>query len=135
MTKILLVGLACGVLSGCAVETTDRREAVPVVGDGTLTVDWTVDGTTDPTECIQGDADSIDIIVQTVSGRRVGEFEDACGAFETSIDLAPGDYVANAVLLDPRGRERTTQVDMAPFSIFGDDELVVPIDFPARSFY
>jgi hypothetical protein len=51
------------------------------------------------------------------------------------IDLPPGEYVANAVLLGPDGRERTTEVDMEPFTIYGDDEFVVPIDFPARSFY
>ena len=37
--------------------------------------------------------------------------------------------------IDPAGQDRTTAVDMAPFTIYGNDELVVPVDFPARSFY
>jgi hypothetical protein len=128
--------LALLFVPACTVETDHHpRRAVPVVSDGALVVDWTVDGSTDPDECAQGDAASIDIIVETVEGDRVGEFEDACEAFETSIDLAPGDYVANAVLLDPDGRERTTLVDMEPFTILGGADLVIPVDFPARSFY
>lgn len=136
MHRTLLALLASLLVPACTVESDHPpRRAIPVVTDGTLTVDWTVDGRTDPDECAQGDAASIDIVVQTVGGAHVGEFDDACDAFETSIDLEPGDYVANAVLLDADGRERTTAVDMEPFTILGDDELVVPIDFPARSFY
>lgn len=137
MHRIPLTLLALLLVCGCSVQTEPHPHRAPavVVTDGTLTVDWTVDGRTDPDECAQGDAASIDIVVQTIGGARVGEFEDDCEVFETSIDLAPGDYVANAVLLDADGRERTTAVDMEPFTIAGDDELVVPIDFPARSFY
>jgi hypothetical protein len=135
MNKIALAVLALLLVPACFVESDHGHAAPPVVSDGTLTVDWTIDGNTDPAECMQGDAASIDIVVETLSGRRVDEFEDDCEAFETSVDLAPGDYVANAVLLDPDGQDRTTAVDMEPFTIYGDDELVVPVDFPARSFY
>jgi hypothetical protein len=41
---------------------------------------------------------------------------------------------ADAVLVDARGAERTTVVDLQSFDTFGGDELDIPIDFPASSF-
>ena len=38
-------------------------------------------------------------------------------------------------LTDPSGVARTTVLDLGFFEIFGNDELLVPIDFPADSFY
>jgi hypothetical protein len=104
-------------------------------GGATLTVDWTVDGTTDPAQCRQGDAASFDLIVETRAGDLVGEFEGNCEDFETSVDLPPGRYQASAVMLDSRGDDRTTQVDLEPFTLYGGDELILDVDFPARSFY
>jgi hypothetical protein len=123
--------LALGLLecSGCIVATDHSGP------DGAFTVDWTVDGTTDPSQCRQGDATTFDLIVETRSGDFVDEYEADCEAFEISIDLPPGRYQASAVLLDSRGDERTTQVDLDPFTVFEADELIVDVDFPARSFY
>ncbi|HEX7478274.1 MAG TPA: hypothetical protein VF331_10745 [Polyangiales bacterium] len=102
--------------------------------DGTLVVDWTINGTTDPSRCTQSAATTLDVIINTASGNFVGEFQADCAAFATSIDLPAGRYTANAVLLDARGTERTTQLDIGAFRILGGDSLDVPIDFPARSF-
>jgi len=38
------------------------------------------------------------------------------------------------VLLDYDGNEITTTVDLGPMRIYSDEELVVPIEFPADSF-
>jgi hypothetical protein len=62
------------------VDTDHSYEDATVVADGVLTVDWMVDGKTDPARCAQGDAESIDIVVQTLSHRRIGEFVDDAGA-------------------------------------------------------
>jgi hypothetical protein len=51
------------------------------------------------------------------------------------VDWSISGYFADAVLLDPAGYERTTPVDLGYFEIFGEDELVVPIDFPSNSFF
>jgi hypothetical protein len=117
----------------CTTEPGPDRGVV-VVPTGTLIVDWTVDGTKDPAECRATGADAIDITVQTTSGAQVGEFQEACDSFATSIDLAADDYTADAVLIDAGGADRTTSVPINPFTIVGDDELTVPIDFPADSF-
>ena len=102
---------------------------------GLLVVDWSISGLQDPAACRQSDADVINIAVETTDGVPLGEFEDVCEAFPTSIELEPGDYFGDAVLLAPSGAARTTPVDLGLVRIFGDDELVVPVDFPSDSFY
>lgn len=100
-------------------------------GDGALVVDWTISGTKDPAQCQQGSASTIDVIVDGPGG---GEFRQSCDAFATTITLPPGTYTANAVLLDPDGNERTTEVPIDAFTIEGGDQWTAAIDFPADSF-
>jgi hypothetical protein len=100
----------------------------------TLTVDWTIDEAADPNLCSQSGSIVIEISVQDPNGNEVGAFQQACDAFATSITLDAGDYTAYAVMLDINGRPRTTHVAIAPFTLRGNDELHVPIDFPADSF-
>ena len=54
--------------------------------------------------------------------------------FATQILLPAGRYVASAVSLDGSGTDRTTAVEVDPFRVVVGTDLVVPIDFPARSF-
>ena len=119
-------------LAGCVAEVDSHP---PVADSGVLVVDWSISGAQDSSVCRQSDADVINIAVETADGYPLGEFEDACEAFQTSIELPPGDYFGDAVLLDPLGAQRTTAVDLGFFQIFGNDELVVPVDFPSDSFY
>jgi hypothetical protein len=135
MKSALLAALCLG-LSGCVAEaTTDSRPVVVDSATGFLVVDWSISGEQDPSLCRQSDADVINVAIETADGFFIGEFEDACEAFATSIALSADGYFADAVLLDPAGYERTTPVDLGYFEIFGDDELVVPIDFPSDSFF
>ena len=119
-------------LSGCVVGTT-TDPPVAVVGDGTLVIDWTINGSTDPNQCSQASATRLEIIVDPDVGKAITLSQD-CEAFATSITLAPGTYAASAVLVDASGTARTTQIDIDPFTLRGDDELHTPIDFPAASF-
>jgi hypothetical protein len=132
-----LLPLAFGlVLPSCFfVDDDDDRPSGGVVPTGLLVVDWSISGVQDPAACRQSDSDVINIALETADGAPLGEFEDACEAFETGIELEPGDYFGDAVLLDPSGAARTTPVDLGLVRIFGDDELVVPVDFPSDSFY
>ena len=120
-------------LPGCFIEV-DDDPADPLYR-GTLVIDWTIDGTADPFECRQSDAATLLVEIETLRGRFVGEYAQDCEAFATRIDLWPGDYVAWAVLLDPDGYERTTEVAIDPFTIYGDGTLEIPIDFPSDSFF
>ena len=105
-----------------------------VVSDaqGTLVVDWTVDGTKDPSEC-QGRATTLDVTVGSSNGDS-HEYQADCDAFSTSIDLPAGSYNATAVLIDDAGNDRTTPIDINPFRIHDGETFTAPIDFPAGSF-
>src|SRR5262245_44433603 len=105
-----------------------------LVPNGTLVVDWTVATTKDPNACVANDATTIDIVLTTTTGVFVGEFQQDCEAFATSISLAVGNYTGTAQLLDSRGAPRTTSIDIGAFSIFGGDQVVLPINFPRASF-
>lgn len=122
-------------LGACTVETGHPPPAASVVAaTGTLTLDWTIGDSKDPDECTQGAATDIAIAVVDSAGRDAGEYTQACEAFATSIELPPDSYSATAVLLDGSGHDRTTPIDIPPFTLHGSDELVIPVDFPPGSF-
>ena len=138
MMRAPLLAIAALGLSGCFFSSSDGTTtsvgpAIPA--DGTLTVDWTINGGKDPNQCNQAQAVAIQITVTTTAGGFAGTFQQQCQTFATSITLAPGAYTAQAELLDPGGQPRTTSVPINPFTIRGNDELVIPIDFPASSFF
>jgi hypothetical protein len=107
----------------------------PGPAPGSLTLQWTVEGRTDPNLCVLGNASTFDVILTTSAGQFVGEFQAACGAFATSVSsLAPGGYYGSAELLDASGRPRTTSIAINAFTIVENSDLVVDLDFPADSF-
>lgn len=130
--SIFALVLSSLALPACVVD--DSGPPVVVVGDGLFTLRWTIEETTDPGACDYWQVDSIDVLVTRPNGRVVGDFLDDCAAFETSIELAPGTYYADATLLD-NGAAATTTVDLGRFVIYGDDELIVDAEFPADSFF
>jgi hypothetical protein len=137
MKSLVLAALPCLGLLGCFGTSTPAPGPAPVVvepADGTLVVDWTINNASDPAECNQSAVSNIDVTVEAADGALVGEFQEDCRTFATSIPLAPGSYVATAVLIDGAGQDRTTPVAMDPFTIRGNDDLSVPIDFPSSSF-
>jgi len=134
--KTLAMALCAAALSGCFVETDDDRGYIRdnSLRGGELVIDWTINGDKNPSECRQSDAESVVITIYSRGGGVVGDYDQDCEAFATSIPLPPGDYAADAVILDYDGYERTTAVEIDPFSIYSGDSVVVDIDFPARSF-
>jgi hypothetical protein len=132
-----LTGAACALFltSGCVVD--GHHDHGPVSdGAATLSVDWTVDGTTDPSQCRQASAPSILITLEDDSGPVGDDIEVDCEEFGVDIkNLDPGHYYISAVLLDPNGDDRTTTVDSDRFTLYGGDDLPIDIDFPASSFF
>jgi hypothetical protein len=126
--------LSVATLAAAGCEEHHHHAPPPAVVEGTLIIDWTIDGAKDPNLCVQSGAATISITVTGESGV-VGTFEQACTVFATTIALLPGSYVATAVLLDASRAARTTEVAINPFSIFGNTSLTIPIDFPANSFF
>jgi len=100
---------------GCSTTTNDPSPAPVRTNTGTLTVDWTISNSAE---------NSI-----------VGDFVQPCSDGVTNITLDSGDYAADAALLDGAGAERTTRVNINPFSIHSDADLSIMVDFPANSFH
>lgn len=125
MKQLAMTALLGLCLSSCVVETH---------GTGTLTVDWTIENDKSTSACTLTGADQIVIDVFDDDSSWSGEYSAFCEDFATSIDLDNGHYSGTAVLVDSRGRDITTTVDLGPMRIHSDEELVVPIEFPADSF-
>src|SRR5689334_22523556 len=120
--------------AGCVVESSAPPPPV-VVEPGRLTLRWTVAESVDPNLCVFWDVAAIDVAVSTTAGQSAGEFQAPCTAFTTSISsLYPGNYVADALLIDSVGRARTTHVPIRPFTVIERTELVLDLDFPRDSF-
>src|SRR5689334_10271995 len=84
-------------LQGCFVSADDGHSHPAAVvevppAQGSLVVDWTIERAKDTRDCDDNDAASIRIDIDTLSGRPFDSVEDDCGAFQTVIDLDPGDY-------------------------------------------
>jgi len=138
MRALLLLLLCTSIgVAGCIVEThsAPAPPADTVTTGGTFVLRWTINGSTDPNQCNQAQATTIDINVYSASGASAGQYQQACGAFSTSISLAPGGYTADAALVDANGSARTTRVPVNGFTIRGNDTLDIDVDFPASSFY
>ena len=119
---------------GCFGSTNDPGPAQVSSATGSLTVDWTINNSTDPNQCNQSVATDFNIVVTTPDNVTVGDFVQRCSDGVTTIGLDPGDYSADAALLDSAGAERTTRVNINPFSIHGNTDLSITVDFPASSF-
>jgi hypothetical protein len=136
-SALTVVGLATLTMlaSGCFISSDDDDDdGVLISTQGTLTVDWTVNATKDPSACRAVLADRIEVTILAESRTVVlATYSQSCEAFATSITLAAGSYAADALLVDVAGNPRTTAVQLAPFQILGNDRL--PIDFPASSFF
>lgn len=134
---VALSSLALGI-AGCSTESDGPSTVVVEPNEplATLTLRWTIDGTTDPATCHQSGSDVIDIsILDPSSNGEIQAFQQTCETFETSITLAPGAYKARARLVASDGTARTTDVPVREFVLNGNDELVQDVDFPADSFF
>ena len=109
------------------------REEQVGSGKGTLVIEWTVHGVRDPDRCVLGNADTIDLTVSRAD--RSFELKQSCSQFATSLDLDAARYSGGAVLVTPTGANRTTQVALGVFTVYGNDVVTIPVDFPASAFY
>lgn len=132
-TALALAVVATGCTSPAGNDVVVVQPNEPLAG--TLTVDWTLEGSTDPSACALSGTDVIEVSVQDPAGNELAAYQQACASFATSITLGAGDYRATAVLLDQNNVPRTTRIAVAPFPLRGNDELHVPVDFPADSFF
>jgi len=140
------LALAFGVV-GCGDEPT-RSDNASLVGTsdvtpdgdsvsdpGWLLIDWSIAGDQHAERCDVSHSAAVAVTVAAASGESQRVYQVTCLAFNATIQLAPGDYTAEAVLLDSAGTGLTAPVVLQPFEISSGLPLRVPLEFPASAFY
>lgn len=133
ITKALTHGgllLCLGAMPGCLVVDDDDDDAAPV---GTLEVFWTIDGLTDPLDCVDFGVDRMELQIYD-GGRLVEEFEPLCEDFGVSVDLFDGIYDGTATLVDSFDNPATIPEPLDAIDIIAGTTLTIDIDFPIDSF-
>ena len=100
MTRAFVVLSAAVLFSipGCFVSTNDPTPVAANNASGSLTVDWTINNSTDPNQCHQSVVADIDLIVTSPNGATVDEVTQPCVDGVTTVALSPGVYGGNAAL-------------------------------------
>jgi hypothetical protein len=127
-----LVGGAA--LSGCVFSADVPAVTVPEE-PGSLTVRWTIAGTTAAAQCAYYQADGLRLVLYDEFGATVLTTNAPCESFNVTIDnLSPGVYHADATLADAAENARSLNLPLNDLNVTSGTDLAVDIDFPPRSF-
>lgn len=132
IAAVALIAAVAAPLSGCVVTTADD-EPLPAPLAGTLTVNYTIEGTTDPSVCSYYGVVDIELVVYVASGAFVAEEQAYCSDFQVSIALPSGTYSADVTLVDDVDRAMSVSKPLYDLRVLTDAELVVDLDFPPAS--
>jgi hypothetical protein len=112
------------------------RSSASSVGasEAELSVEWTIEGSTDPRACLDYDVDHAYVTIEDDRGL-VDEAEVSCEAFGYAAPpLPPGIYWATVVLRDSRGYDLTEVVETDDTDLPPGVSDFVSIDFGGSSF-
>lgn len=117
--------------SAAATPTDEAPSAV-----GTLTLQWSLSGRRDPIDCGGLGVERFVVSLRSSSSSPADEeqFEGPCDAFQISIDLSPGSYAGDALLVDRFARPVTLSVPLDSVEIVAGRDVVKSIDFPVAAF-
>ena len=102
---------------------------------GTLSLDWTIDGHTDELDCVDFQADRLELVIYDArDGSIVDKSEPYCETFGTTVELPNGHYYADATLVDQFDASATITEPIDDIVIIGGTDLNIGIDFPLDSF-
>jgi hypothetical protein len=105
----------------------------PPTAAGTLTVQWTISGRRDPIDCGGLGVDRLELSVRAAPGDEE-QADGPCDAFQISLDLAPGTYHGDVVLVDRLNRPVTLALPLDQLEIVAGREVVKSVDFPVGAF-
>lgn len=118
-------------LSGCFVEPASGSPA-PAVYYGSITVDYTIEGSVHPSECAFANADQIEIAIRDSAGVFT-TVNSPCENFGVTIDRLPeGTYEVDTTLLDTAGRAVSDTLVFPGADVVENTDLLVNVDFPTR---
>jgi hypothetical protein len=106
-------------------------EVPPAVG--TLTLQWTISGRREPIDCGGLGVERLALSLRAPPADEE-QAEGQCDAFQLSMDLPPGSYSGDAVLIDRFDRPVTLAVPLDSVDIVAGREVVKTIDFPVAAF-
>ena len=133
----LRTGLAaCAItvcLSGCVVTASSPGPPPEPVASGTLSLLFTIQGDTLPSDCDYLDATEIELVVLEDSDTYTTVYAD-CDGFDLSTSLPDGTYDGEVTLLDADEQPVTTTLYLSTLRVVSGTDLQVAIDFPPSSF-
>jgi hypothetical protein len=136
MTRFVCATLATAALSlgatGCNSDDDDDVILVPAA-IGTLTTEWSIDGSFVASNCRIYGAFDYELVVYDLDNFIVLEQHTPCEQFFLSVDLPVGIYSADATLVDAEDFSVSLTQVLDDLEIIEGTELVVSIDFPAAA--
>jgi len=130
---VVSLSLALCLAGSAACSSGQTNAPVAPPQQGTLTVDWSIDGTNDAAACAHASIATIELILTNTNGDPAGTFDQPCTAFTMSIGIVDGAYTATATPKDQYGVARAQPVPVEVFTIQRSDELRVPIEISSAS--
>lgn len=122
------LGIVLGAAPGCVIVTEDPDPT------GTLTVNWTIDGTTHPLACDAHRVSYAQIVISAPDGEVEASLSPPCTAFATSVGLYAGWHRMAMTMMDAYGRPVSTTVT-ASVDVWRNRTATLWAEFPATSFY
>lgn len=128
--------LAAGVGGACTTSEVGSPPPPVLPPAGSVTMDWTIDGTKDSGLCTQSSAATFNVILVDSTGAAAGQWVQSCAAFATTIEgLSPGTYSGSANLIGANGARITTAVQIPAFYVLSGGGSTVAVEFPRSSFF
>lgn len=122
------LAVVLGAAPGCVIVTDDTY------GTGTLTVRWTIDGTTAPAACTVHGVSYAHVVISGPDGAVEASLSPPCTAFATSVGLYTGWHRMAMTMMDAYGRPVSTTVT-ADVDVDRNRTATLWAEFPATSFY
>lgn len=110
----------------------EADELPPAVGS--LTLQWTLSGRREPLDCGGLGIDRFQVSLTAATGGDAELWEAPCDAFQLSIDLPPGSYTGEAVMVDRLDRAVTLNVPVDQVDVVAGRDVVKAVDFPMAAF-
>jgi hypothetical protein len=128
----LLAALSGLALPGCFVGV-DHDHGGAYADDALFTVEWSIDGSTDPDACLDFDAAYAYVTVESRYGTEADQTVP-CERFSYDFYLPPGRYWVTVALQDRDRRDVTSVIETDSYSLAEGDSNYVVADFPPDSF-
>lgn len=134
-TRFVYPALAALALStaGCGSDDDDDDVILVPAAIGTLTTEWSIDGSFTPSNCRIYGAFDYELVVYDLDNFVVTERQVPCEQFILSVDLPVGVYSADATLVDADDFSVSLTQVLDDLEMIEGTELVVSLDFPATS--